>query len=121
MAKDLIIKTLNTLVVSALTLLAGVTLKIEGCSRTPIELKNVGIGDNDYEGLEAICTFYDSDGNKTPVINRDLNFNQKGAYDVKGPRLQGNYNVSAYQDSFLGLKDTVIATNIVYTGINPRN
>jgi len=69
-----------------------------GCSRTPIELKNVKYGGymSPPEESDVACAFYDSEGDRTPVFVDQKVFNAN-VYDVKGPRLQGNYNVSGYR------------------------
>ncbi len=86
-----------------------------GCSRTPLTLKNVGLGGNSYvDKPEVVCAFYDSDNNRTPVINRDPNFDQKKAYDTKGPRIQGQYNVTGYTTPW----GNQYATNIQSTTSN---
>ena len=78
-----------------------------GCSRSPMELKNVKLSGTSYVDEPHItCFFDDSHGNRTPVRNEDKTFDQANAYDNN---LQARYNVSGYK-TFLGTK---VATRIV--------
>lgn len=91
-----------------------------GCSqnREPFELKDVAHGGNSYVGRpDVVCAFYDSNGERFPVVNRDRSFDQSEAYDANGPRFQGRYDVSGYKTS--GLFGGTYATNIV--GVSSKN
>jgi hypothetical protein len=100
--------------IKTLGLVGSLAIAGTGCSRQPVNLTHVKLGGNSYvDRPEVVCAFYDSEGNRTPIVNRDINFDQKAAYDENGPRYQGDYNVNAYQDSFLGIKGRIIGTNFV--------
>jgi hypothetical protein len=107
-------KLLKTIGAVGLLAAAGIV-----CSKKePFELRNADYGGNMYNTADgtASCAFYRSDGiypgenmpNRYVVRNEDQKFDQSKRYDVKGPHLQGKYNISGYT-TFLGEN---VATNI---------
>jgi hypothetical protein len=78
------------------SLLVGGALSLK---RSPIELNDVSLGGYSYSDRPNVAlVFYDNEGTRFPIINKDKDFDHVNSYDANGPRVQGDYNVRGHKN-----------------------
>lgn len=88
----------NKIILGGIGVLALAVLGLSELKRTPIELNEVGFGGYSLDRPNTVLAFYDSQGKRFPIANKDENFECAQEYDKNGLRIQGNYNVRGYKN-----------------------